>query len=202
MTAVHVSWEDKPIGAFIFGNRYRERLGPMIRWLRKRFRLSVLSGDSDAEAANLRKWFGPEAILRFRQNPEDKLAFIRHVKQAGDHVAMIGDGLNDAVALAASEIGIAVSEDCNNFTPASDAILESSGLNRLPAFIMLCRANKKIIMASFLLSIVYNIIGVFFAVQGILSPMIAAILMPMSSICILLITIGSGNLVAKWLSLR
>jgi Cu+-exporting ATPase len=202
LSAVHVSWEDNPLGAFVFRNRYREHLGTMIRWLRKRFRLSVLSGDTESEAANLRKWFGPEAILRFSQNPEHKLAFIRHARQEGDQVAMIGDGLNDAVALAASDVGIAVSEDCNNFTPASDAILESSALSRLPSFIMLCRANKRIIMASFLLSIIYNIIGVYFAVQGTLSPMIAAILMPMSSICILLVTIGIGNLVGRWVGVQ
>ncbi len=114
---------------------------------------------------------------------------------------MIGDGLNDAGALKQSNIGIAVAEQTNNFTPASDAIIEAKQLSALSKFIRLCRANKNIVMASFVLSIVYNIIGLYFAVQGDLHPLIAAILMPSSSLSIVLLTYGNSSLLARSMKL-
>ena len=114
---------------------------------------------------------------------------------------MIGDGLNDAGALKSSHAGIAVAEDCNNFTPASDAIIEAKQLPNLLRFILMCKANKRIVMTSFILSIIYNLIGLFFAVQGSLSPLIAAVLMPSSSLSIILITYGSSNITAIFLGL-
>ena len=141
-------------------------------------------------------------MLLFHQKPEDKMEYIRSLQKKGRLVVMIGDGLNDAGALKQSDVGIAVTEQTNIFTPASDAIIDANELSNLDRFIFLCKANKKIIMASFILSIAYNIIGLFFAVQGILSPLIAAILMPCSSLSILLITFGSSNLLARWLKLK
>jgi len=96
-----------------------------------------------------------------------------------------------------SDVGIAVAEQTNNFTPASDAIIDAGKLRLLRKFIHLCKANRNIIIASFVLSIVYNIVGLIFAVQGTLSPLIAAILMPSSSLSILLITYGSSTLLAR-----
>jgi Cu+-exporting ATPase len=200
-TCIYISWNGKLLGRFLFRNHYRNEIESLIRWLRPRFRLSVLSGDNPSEKKNLLGLFGNKTALLFRQMPQDKVAYIQKMQEFGDRVAMIGDGLNDAVALRESQVGIAVTEDTNNFTPASDAILEAGKLSMLPAFIKLCRVNRKIIMASFILSIIYNLGGLFFAVQGNLSPVIAAILMPLSSLSILFVTFGSSNGIARWLRL-
>ncbi|MBS1565994.1 MAG: HAD-IC family P-type ATPase, partial [Bacteroidetes bacterium] len=162
---------------------------------------SVVSGDNAAEQSRLQQMTGAEASLFFHQAPEDKLDYVQCLQQKGGHVMMLGDGLNDAGALRSSDTGIAVAEDTNNFTPASDAILSAAQLQKLPAFIRLCKINKRIILASFVVSILYNIIGLSYAVQGALSPLVAAILMPASSLSIMLISFGSSHLAAKWLKL-
>jgi len=200
-TAVYVSFENKLLGCYRFHNHYRESLPSLVKKLKDNHVLSVISGDNDSEEENLKKILGQNAMLLFYQKPEDKLHYIQSLQNKGNKVMMIGDGLNDAGALKQSNIGIAVTEQTNNFTPASDAIIEAKQLSKLSRFIYLFKANKNIVMASFILSIVYNIIGLFFAVQGTLSPLIAAILMPSSSLSILLITFGSSNLLAKWMKL-
>ena len=146
--------------------------------------------------------FGARASLYFNQSPEDKLRMIKLLQKNGSRVIMIGDGLNDAGALLQADAGIAVTDNCNNFTPACDGILEASQLTELKQFINLSKANGYIVITSFVVSILYNIIGVYFAVSGQLSPLVAAILMPASSISILLVTYGFSNLAAVRLGLK
>ncbi len=196
-TNVYFSLNDKVKGRFVFSNQYRENVEPLLHSLKAHYKISVLSGDNDAERENLKKLVGDKSELLFNQKPEDKLQYIKDLQLRGEIVMMIGDGLNDAGALKQSNVGVAISEQTNNFTPSSDAIIEAKQLPRLTRFIRLCIANRKIIIASFVLSIVYNIIGLYFAVQGTLSPVIAAILMPSSSLSILLLTFGSSSLLAK-----
>ena len=98
---------------------------------------------------------------------------------------MVGDGLNDAGALAKSEVGIAISENVNVFSPACDAILDASQFRQLYSFIKASKSAMTLIKVSMLLSFLYNIVGLYFAVTGQLSPIIAAILMPLSSISII-----------------
>ncbi|MBI1783128.1 MAG: heavy metal translocating P-type ATPase metal-binding domain-containing protein [Sphingobacteriales bacterium] len=200
-TRVYVAIENKPFGYFSFQNHYRETLPQLVHDLRKQYDLSVISGDSNAERENLQNLMGITSTVLFEQSPADKLIYIQRLQNKKEKVMMIGDGLNDAGALKQSNVGIALTENTNNFTPASDAILEAGQLSKLSRFIQLCKANKQIVMASFILSIVYNVIGLFFALQGVLSPMIAAILMPSSSLSIILLTFGSSTLAAKWLRL-
>ncbi|MBM3415694.1 MAG: HAD-IC family P-type ATPase [Bacteroidetes bacterium] len=200
-TEVFASFENKVSGFFRFSNHYREDINPLLSELKKNYRISVLSGDNDAEKQNLQQLIGRKATVLFNQRPEDKLHYIKQLQHRGEKVMMIGDGLNDAGALMESNVGVAVTEQTNNFTPASDAIIKAKELPLLSRFIYLCKANRNIIIASFVLSIVYNIIGLFFAVQGSLSPLIAAILMPASSLSILLITFGSSSLLARQMKL-
>jgi len=195
---VTIAIDGRPLGAFTFAIHYRPGLTDLIARLSPRLSLSVLSGDTAREHARLQQIFGKDTALLFGQSPTGKTHYIQRLQAAGKKVMMIGDGLNDAGALGQSDTGIAISADCNSFTPASDAILRADQLEQLPAFIRLCRTGHTIILASFMLSIIYNVVGISFAVHGTLSPLIAAVLMPASSLSILLVTYGSSHLAANY----
>ncbi len=192
-SVVYIAIEEEVWGRFKFRNHYRDDIPSLLQKLGKNYQLAVLSGDNAGEQAYLRKVLGYDAILLFNQQPMDKLEAIKTLQAQGRKVMMIGDGLNDAGALQQADIGIAVSESNNNFTPASDAILAAEQLPLLDRFIRLAKANKQVVLAAFVISVLYNLVGLFFAVTGVLSPMIAAILMPCSSISILFVTYGLSN---------
>jgi Cu+-exporting ATPase len=182
---VHVSIDGYYKGYFKISNQYREGVAEMIRTLSPtKYQLHVVSGDNDAEKANLQKIFGKQATILFHQSPQEKLNYINKLKEQGRRVLMLGDGLNDAGALKQSDAGVAVSENTSQFTPACDAIMDSKEVNKLYRFIRYAKSSKTVITLSFILSILYNIVGLSIAVQGLMSPLIAAILMPVSSISI------------------
>ncbi len=201
-SSVYVSVDGILLGHFSIRNHYRPYIFQQIAELRKQYRISILSGDNESERLNLQQELGMDVKLFFNQQPHDKLNYINELQHKGQKVIMIGDGLNDAGALKQSDAGIAVTESTNNFTPASDGILEADRLNRLSSYLRFTKANKQVVIASFILSIVYNIIGLTFALQGILSPLVAAILMPSSSISIILLTFGASSLYARFLRLN
>ena len=122
--------------------------------------------------------------MNFNQKPEDKLTYIENLQSKGENVMMIGDGLKDAGALKISDFGVAITDDMSAFTPASDAILHGSKLQDLYTFIQFTVQSKKVLTAAFALSFLYNIVGLSFAVTGNLTPIFAAILMPISSITV------------------
>jgi P-type Cu+ transporter len=185
-------------GHFTVSNTYRFGVFNLIHSLKSQFGLSVISGDNDAELATLTSALGDESKVLFNQSPEEKLHFIQDLQAHQDGgVMMIGDGLNDAGALRQSDAGIAVTDSNNTFTPSSDGIIDASRLSQLNKFLAFASDGRRIIMFSFVISIIYNVIGLYFAVQGILSPMIAAILMPSSSISIILITYGMSEWMAR-----
>ena len=109
---------------------------------------------------------------------------------------MVGDGLNDAGALQESTVGVAISDQVSHFSPASDAILDASSFQKIPAFLSFAKSSRNIIKASFVLSFLYNIVGISLAVNGLLSPVVCAILMPLSSISVVIFTTLATNLLA------
>ncbi|MCB0449447.1 MAG: heavy metal translocating P-type ATPase metal-binding domain-containing protein [Confluentibacter sp.] len=196
-TAVHISANNQYKGKFTFYNAYRKGLSHLFNVLKKDYDLVILSGDNEGEKENLTKLLPTKTKLLFNQKPEDKLEYIKYHQSEGAHVLMIGDGLNDAGALAQSNVGIAISENVNVFSPACDAILDASKFNHLGDFINMSKWALKIIKWSFVLSFIYNSIGLYFAVTGQLSPVVAAILMPLSSISVVAFTTVATNIVGR-----
>ncbi|WP_298366504.1 heavy metal translocating P-type ATPase metal-binding domain-containing protein [uncultured Lutibacter sp.] len=196
-TAIYIKINNHFKGVFLFKNSYRKGTKEVFNKLSKKYNLVILSGDNEGERENLDKLLPKNTKLYFNQKPEDKLNFIKNIQKSGKQVMMIGDGLNDAGALAQSNVGIAISEDVNVFTPACDAILDAQLFDKLPVFVSLSIKTIKIIKASFVLSLGYNLIGMYFALNGLLTPVVAAILMPLSSITIVVFVTILTNFVSR-----
>ncbi|UJH68491.1 heavy metal translocating P-type ATPase metal-binding domain-containing protein [Allomuricauda sp. SCSIO 65647] len=195
-TQVFVGANDGYKGKFVFKNNYRAGIFSLFSRLKKRMAVAILSGDNEGEKEYLTAVLPENTPMFFNQKPEDKLEFVKALQQK-QKVLMVGDGLNDAGALAQSDVGIAVSENINVFSPACDGILNADQLARLDDFIRMSRQSMGIIKMSFVLSLCYNVIGLYFAVTGQLQPVIAAILMPLSSISIVAFTTVATNILGK-----
>jgi Cu+-exporting ATPase len=186
---VYVAIDGHFRGIFTVRSRYRSGLKRLISHLKESFQLFLLSGDNDSVRERFSLWFDADD-MHFSQSPDDKRRFITQLQKDGQRVLMIGDGLNDAHALRQSDFGVALTDDIGAFSPSCDAIMEARSLYRLPEYVQYAQDGLKTIKASFALSILYNTVGLGFAITGHLSPLVAAILMPLSSITIMLFTTG------------
>ena len=194
---VHIKINDTYKGYFEVNNKYRDGISEMAASLSKQFKLHILSGDNDAERENLQRIFGKDTPIHFTVSPQEKLDYILKLQQNKANVLMVGDGLNDAGALMQANVGIAVSDNTSRFSPACDGIIDGNVVNRLSALIHYARSGRFIVSLGFTLSILYNFVGLSFAVQAKLSPVVAAILMPASSISLVAFAILASTIVAR-----
>jgi Cu+-exporting ATPase len=156
----------------------------------------LLSGDHPNTESFWAKYFAPEQ-LHFLQSPFDKEAYVEKLQSSGQRSLMLGDGLNDSGALKAASVGLAVTEDLARFSPACDGIVLSSELGKLTKIITAARKLPLVLRSAYVLAIIYNLVGLSYAVTGQLSPVVAAILMPLSSI-----TVVGFTVLATWWQCR
>jgi len=183
-------------GSFVLTNGLRPEVERLLVRLSRRHELALLSGDNERERVRFAALFPAGSDLRFQQTPLDKLNYVKALQAAGRTVVMVGDGLNDAGALKQSDTGVAVMENINAFSPASDVIVEAGALWRLDEAMRLSRATVSIIRMSFLISAAYNVFGLAIAAQGLLAPVVCAILMPLSSVTVVAFACGATTLAA------
>lgn len=196
--AVGISLDGSLAGSFLTHNPLRAEVPAVLQSLQPSYRLSLLSGDSDKDLRQLELQLpGVFESLRFRHDPASKVAYIRELEEKGRKVMMIGDGLNDAGALKAGHAGVVLAQDVTQFTPASSAILLHSDLHRFPVFMRFAAQTARASRESFYFSLIYNAIGLWFAASGQLSPLFAAVLMPVSSISVALFAVYRTRLFAR-----
>ncbi|EHQ27697.1 heavy metal translocating P-type ATPase [Mucilaginibacter paludis] len=196
ITKVYVTIDNLYVGYFALAHHYREGM-EMIPELGLQYDTFLLSGDQDHERHELIRFFKDDARMKFSKSPQEKLDFIQSLQQKGGKVMMMGDGLNDSGALKQSDLGIAVTDNVNNFSPGSDAILDGCSFSKLPAFLRFSKDTVHIIHFSFLISLTYNLIGLSYAVTGNLSPLVAAVLMPLSTVTIISFTSLATHIAAR-----
>lgn len=167
-----------------------ERVGmaDALQALSSRVSLWLLSGDHPLEAGRWASIFGGQ--MRFRLSPNDKLAAVRELRRKQERVLMVGDGLNDAGALAAADIGIAVSDDTACLVPACDAVIGGGRLADVGRVVDYAHRARRVIVLCFSVSLAYNVIGLSLALTGHLTPLATAILMPVSSLTIVGLSVG------------
>lgn len=193
---VYISVGDLLRGYYSIVTTVRPRLEEMLGRLGDRA-WALLSGDNESDHARMEKLFGNRVQLLFNQTPHDKLRYVRSLQNDGRKVMMVGDGLNDSGAIKQSDVGIAVTDDTGVFTPACDGILNGDKIGSLDKFISLAKDSAVILKTGFVISFMYNAIALSFAVTGHLTPLVAAILMPISSISVVGFTSLAVNFVAK-----
>ncbi len=192
-------------GQFLAKTELRKGFFEVVDWAKKLGPLALLSGDGERERGIFEPFFAQKKSsnggLFFNQTPQQKLDFIKKQEQNGQKTLFLGDGLNDAGALRAASLGISVSENSGQFAPACDGILAAEKFEKLPAFAAFARSASRVAIACFVIGSVYNLIGLSWAVTGQLSPIVAAVLMPLSSVTVAVFGLAATSFWAKRLGL-
>ncbi len=195
---VWFSVNNKVLEPIFIRNQYKKELGNTLQDLHQAgLQMVVSSGDTQAEEATLKAMAGGAfSALHFNQSPAQKVVTVKQL-QKNHTVMMVGDGLNDAGALKSGDVGVVIAAGTNNFTPEADAILLRKDFMHLPSHFALAKKANRVVKETFVVSLTYNAIALGFAFTGNMSPLLAAILMPASSIALMLYAWGRTKLIVN-----
>ncbi|MCC5917073.1 MAG: cation-translocating P-type ATPase, partial [Cryomorphaceae bacterium] len=181
---VFVAIDGEVRGFFSWKSQYRSGIDEMLHKLSKSYPIALLSGDTDTERPALLKLFEGWKDLWFKQKPDEKMNIVENWQLEGKRVLMAGDGLNDSAALQTAWFGLAVSENTQAFGPSSDGIIQADALPHLPEILQYAKKLQQVTRESLRISLIYNVLGLSFALAGVLTPIYCAILMPLSSVSV------------------
>ncbi len=185
LTPVWIAIDGRVLGAVGLADRLRSEAKQSVQALTDRgFEVHILSGDHPAVVASVGRALGlrPERC-HGAQTPEQKLAKVEAQVKIGP-VLMVGDGVNDAAALAAATVGVAVHGGAETCLQAADVFLQRPGVRPLVALVIGARQTVSTLRINIIFSLLYNVVGVALAMTGSLNPLVAAILMPLSSLVV------------------
>jgi len=182
--ATFVGWGGRVQALFVFSETLRSGANELLRTCESQgLECLVLTGDHWQRARALTSQLGVAVAAEL--TPEEKVARIRELGQRMGAVAMVGDGINDAPALAAADVGIALGCGADVSRDSADACLMGNDLARLPWLFGLARATVRTIRFNLFWAFAYNVIGIGLAMTGRLNPILAAMFMVASSACVL-----------------
>ena len=197
-TVVFFAWSGSVRGFFIFGDRLRENASEMVSLLRaKGVSVWIVSGDSEETTRALALQAGVDNYAG-QKRPQDKAKIIKDFQAQGKRVAMVGDGINDAAALAASDFGITLGAGANLIRECSDAAILGNDLQKVLDLLGLSGFSFKIIKQNLFFSFFYNALAIPLAAAGILNPLIAAFAMFLSSVTVICNTSRISRFTARF----
>ena len=185
-TPIVVARDGRAIAVAALGDPVREDSEATLRRLERRgLRVGILSGDHPEVVRAVAAELGipPENALGGLL-PEDKLDLVRQAASGGDAAIMVGDGVNDAAALAAASVGVAVHGGAEAAMGAADVFLSEQGLAPLDHLLEGAKRTLGVIRVNLWFSLAYNVAGATLAMLGLIHPIVAAVLMPLSSLTV------------------
>jgi Cu+-exporting ATPase len=183
-TAVFLAVGGKPVGVIAAADTLKPQAGQAVAALKGMgLKILMLSGDNRLTALAVARSVGIDEVLA-EVLPGDKARKVVELQEAGEIVAMVGDGINDAPALAAADVGIALGTGADVALEAADLTLIRDDLTLIPGAIKLARQMMRIIRQNLFWAFFYNVIAIPAAAAGLLNPALAAAAMAMSSVSV------------------
>lgn len=186
LTPIVVAVDGAVCGVFGLGDPLRDDARGAIHALRALgYEPSILSGDHPGAVSSVARALDvPSDRARGGVSPEGKVDAVRAEKERGA-VVMVGDGVNDAAALASADVGVAVHGGAEAAFAVADVFVTRPGLNRLVELVVGSRRTMRVVKRNLMFSLVYNLVAVVLAMTGFINPLLAAILMPLSSLTVI-----------------